>query len=287
MSTQAIRPTTPPRPPSMQEIQAMMPGLKLYNPSDEWKQLNVHGRTDLWIPPDLNGQVEPHPATQEPVRCDGILDVKNRFLTQKDSSGKTISGQDAFSIISYLIHKDRYGEMGMVYLPGRSVEEDEGYKAYGREQYLKFQASVDDKVISRRREFVGNWKRNAAHQGQPVPPPTERENSAIERTQEREHQAAYAYQCEVEDCLGYATQEFQKFARHMWSAHKVQANRAKDGSVSLRNQAGDVVRIEGPVGASGGVSTPVTDEVTEEAPRAIAKAAKSLETRAKGKKGRA
>jgi hypothetical protein len=211
----------------------------------------------------LNGQVEPHPATQEPVRCDGILDVKSRFLTQKDSSGKTIEGQDSFSIVSYLIHKDRYGEMGIVYLPGRGVDEDEAYKAHSRDQYLKFRERVDDKIVQRRREFKANWTRNPAHQGQPAPPPTEVENAAIERSELREHKAAYDYQCEVEDCVGYATHDFTKFARHMWAAHKVQVIRSKTGEITLKNQAGDVVKMAGAVRATSGVGQPVNPEAVE------------------------
>lgn len=241
----------------------MMPGMKLYNPSTEWVQLSVHGRTDLWIPPDLNGQIEPHPASGEPVKCDGIMEVRSRFLTQKDSSGKTIEGQDAFSIVSYLIQKNKAGEMGVVYLTGVNPEQDESYKAYARDEYLKFREKVDDKIVQRRREFKANWTRNPAHQGQACPPPTDAENAAIERTEARERKASHAFECDVTDCLGYATSDFAKFARHMWAAHKVQAIRAKDGSVSLKNSQGDVVKILGNAQATSGVSEAANEDAVD------------------------
>lgn len=268
MSTQTtVRPPAPPRPPTMAEIQSMMPGLRIYNPSDEWIQLRVHGRADLWIAPDLNGEIEPHPATGAAIKCDGMLEVKSRFLTQRDSSGKTIEGQDAFAIVSYLIHRDRYGEMGLVYLPGRDATEDEGFKAHGRELYLKYREGVDDKVIQRRHEYVANWRRNPAKQGTPVPAPTDREQDAIDRASEREHRKTYEFECHVEDCaVGYASNDFTKYARHMASAHKVQVSRDRRGTVTMRNAAGDVQVISEAKGTGGNARELTQEEVEAEQP---------------------
>lgn len=248
----------PPKPPTLAEIQTMMPGLKLYNPSDEWVQLNVHGITNRWIPPDLGGVIMPHPATNEPTVCDGLYDVRGRFLTQKDSSGKTIEGQDAFAVVSYLVSRDRYGDMGVVYMPGRDATEDESLKQFAREQYLRFQMSLDDKVIERRREFKHNWEKNPAHQGQPCPQPTPRELNAIERAQEREHKKTYQYECDVHECVGYATNDFPKFSRHMSAAHKVVVERSRDGELVMKNIAGDTLR-SGKAKATSGVSKPISD----------------------------
>ena len=237
--TSAIPQTpAPPRPPSIKQIQAMMPGLKLYNPSDEWLQLHVHGRTDLWMPPDLGGAIEPHPATGKSVECDGMYEVQGRYLTQRDSSGKTIEGQDAHAVVSYVIHRDRYGEMGIVWIPGQNPEEDAGYRDYSRSKFLDYQEKKDEQVLQKRREFKANWDKNAAHQGQPCPPPTAKENAAVERNQERAHTKAYKYECDVPECPGYAQNDWTKFRRHMLAAHKVDPKRAMyEGEVGITKDA--------------------------------------------------
>src|SRR5512134_878685 len=116
-----------PRPPSMEEIERTirerLPGLTLYNPGGEWLKMQVHG-LDYWIPPDRGGAWELHPVTGKSVKCDGKLEIKSRYLTQKDSSGKIIQGQDATSIVKYLLSIEAYGQMGVVWLPGLNPEED-------------------------------------------------------------------------------------------------------------------------------------------------------------------
>jgi len=257
MSTQML--PAPPKPPTMAEIQAMLPGLKLYNPSEEWLPLEVHGRTDLWLSPDLGGAVLPHRVTGKPVACDGILEVRGRYLTQKDSSGKTIEGQDAHAVVSYLIHKDRYGEMGVVWLPGRSLDEDATYRQYGRDKFLAYQQDKDDKIINSRREFKNNWDRDSSHKGSPCPPPTPVENAAMRRLDEREHKAQYQFECPVAECPGYADNDWNGFHRHMVAAHKMDVKRDQ---------------YEGAVGVVSAVKAPVAG-IAEQANEAIASIAKA------------
>lgn len=276
MSTQSVRPPAPPRPPSVAEIQALMPGLRLYNPSDEWQQLRVHGRTDLYIPPDLGDAIEPHPATGVPTKCNGILEVKGRFLRQKDSSGKTIEGQDAQAIVSYVVQNDKMGEMGVVYLPGRDSVEDDAFKAYGREVYLRFREAVDDKVINRRHEFVSNWRRNPSKQGQPVPGPTEHEQAAIDRATEREHRKTYEFECHVPTCaVGYASNDFHRFAKHMASAHAIQASRDRQGTITFVDADGKVMKVGESKGTGGKAQTLTDAALAAEADAQAAEEAKA------------
>jgi hypothetical protein len=285
MSTAAFSTPTPPKPPTLAEIQAMMPGLKLYNPSDQWLPLHVHGLTHRVMPPDLGGAIEPHPLTGEPTVCNGIYEVKGRFLTQKDSSGKTIEGQDAFAVVQFVIHKDRYGEMGVVYLPGVSESQDEQYKQLAKDLYLKYREGLDDKIIEARREFKNNWERNPRHQGTPCPPPTPPELAAIERAQERTSRKAYAFECHVPECPGYAQNDWSKFARHMLAAHKIQASRGANGKITMINSEGDVLHLGGgsEPKATGGRSFPVSDEDGSGQP-SVAEAAIELTRRTSGRK---
>jgi hypothetical protein len=280
MST-AIPIAQPPKPPTLSEIQALMPGLKLYNPSDEWLPLHVHGLTHRMMPPDLGGSVEPNPITGEPTKCDGIYEVKGRFLTQKDSSGKTIEGQDAFAVVQFVIHRDRYGEMGIVYLPGVSEAQDEQYKQLAKDLHLKYREALDDKIIDKRREFKANWDRNPSHQGVKCPPPTPVELAAMERAQERQVRATYAYECYVPECPGYAANDWFKFAKHMSAAHRITASRGKDGKVTLVNAEGDTLKLAVSAQATSGIGLQVSDEIEQPS---VAEAAVELTRRTGGRK---
>lgn len=243
--TRVVAPKQPPKPPTPAEIQALLPGLWMYNPSEQWVSTEVHGIM-RWLPPDLGGAIEPHPVTGEPVRCDGMYEAKGRVLAQRDSSGKMIEGQDAYAVVSFMIHRERLGEMGVVYIPRRDAEEDAALKQIARDVYLKYRESVDDKVIDRRREFKARWERNPAKAGVKCPPPTPTELAAMDRAQEREQKATYRFECDVQDCPGYAANEWEKFARHMQAAHGIVPKRAKyeDGAGATSGAAVAAVSVD-------------------------------------------
>lgn len=257
------------QPPTQAEIMKLlrerMPGLSIYNPSDQWLRPQVHG-IEHHLPPDLDGAVIAHPKTGEPTECTGIYLVRGRFLTQKDSSGKLIEGQDAQAVVAFLIHRERFGEMGVVWLPGRDAAEDEALKSMGRDKWLEYQALKDDEVIARRLEFKKNWEGNPSRQGQPVPAPTPAENAATERRQEREHKQAYKFNCSVEECPGYGSDEWAKYVSHMQAAHSIVARRSvKEGIVTLTNAAGDTTIIGAMSGTDGKPVAPPTEEALEAA----------------------
>ncbi len=284
MSTAATMPAIGPalKPPTQNEIMKLlrerMPGLAIYNPSDQWVRMQVHG-IEHFLPPDLGGAVVPHPTSGAATECDGVYLIRGRFLTQKDSSGKLIEGQDAQSVVAFVIHRERYGEMGVVWLPGRSDEEDEAMKSLGRDKWLEYQQLSDDRVIARRREFKANWERNPARQGVPVPPPTPVENSAMERLQEREHKRAYGFECGVDECPGYATDDWTKYAQHMAVAHKVAARRTTKGIVTLTNAAGDTTTLA-PMSGTDGKPMDIKDEISVDAAGGIAEARDAFEAKA-------
>lgn len=228
--------TAAPRLPSLSEIERQLreklPGLTVYNPSTDWVQLEIFGLTNLWACPDLGGEVHPHPITETPITCDGKTMVRGKFLTQKDSSGKVIEGQDAPAMVKVIVSPEKYGQMGFVWLPGVSEKDDEDLKKTSRAVFLGFQRSVDEMIVGRRAEFKSNWSKSGLHKGEPCPPPTAAENAAMDRLQERKRATVWKYECEVVDCPGYATNEWEKFDRHMRSSHKVTMNRSNfDGEV--------------------------------------------------------
>ena len=220
--------TNIPRIPTTAEMQVrlrdMLPGLRVYNPSDQWLQPEIHGITDRWIPPDIGGAIDAHPVTGLPTVCNGIIEIKGRYpmlngKPQKDSSGKPIEGQDAASVVAFLVGQEQWGQIGIVFLPGNSPQEDEELKEIGRRVWLDYQKKADDAIVARRVEFKQNWEKNPAKKGVPCPPPTEVETSAIERQQTRTREKKFVYSCDVPDCPGFAVNEWDRFRTHMQLAH--------------------------------------------------------------------
>ncbi len=230
-----IVPKTP-KLPSISEVdrylKERLPGLRLYNPTDEWVELEVHG-IPRFAPPDLDGAYSIHPVTGEEIPCSGEFEIKGRFLTQKDSSRKVIEGQDAASVVKFVVQKETYGQMGFCWLPGISQEEDDKLKEASKAVWLDYQRQGDIAIIERRAAFKANWDKNPNHRGEPCPPPTESETSAMERQQERRARKSFKYNCEVENCPGFGVNEWDRFSRHMKTAHGITVSREKfDGEVS-------------------------------------------------------
>lgn len=228
-TTHALKQPPRPRLPSMSEIELSLrerlPGLTIYSPADHWVPLNVFGLTHLWAVPDLDGAIEAHPVTGEPTVCNGETHIRGRYpllngRPQKDSSGKDIGGQDAPAIIKYLVGPDTYGQLGLVWLPKQSAEEDAKLREASKGVWLLYQQAKDDEIVSKRSEFKSNWLKNPAKVGVPVPPPTRAESAAMERVQLRKHNVEFRYNCPVTECPGYAENSWEKFATHMRLAHR-------------------------------------------------------------------
>lgn len=251
MSTAPFVQPTLPKPPSEAQMARMLeelqPGLTVYNPAPEWVAAEVHGIT-RWLPPDLDGAVLQHPATGQPVECNGEVIIRGRrplirtkggeMVHQTDSSGKKIEGQEAVAIVKFLVAKEHFGQQGVVWLPGRSADEDEALRYWGRQKYLEFKQMQDEELLDKRREFKQNWLRNPAKSGVPVPPPTPAQNAAMVRSQTRQKREAYQYECNVAECPGLATNNWEDFSQHMALAHRVAAAISKDGEVTLTREDG-------------------------------------------------
>lgn len=214
---------TLPRLPTIAEMEQWMrekmPGIKIYSPHDDFLLLEVHGRTDLYAVPDLNGEIRPHPITGIDVVCNGITEIRGRFPNQKDSSGKKIEGQDANSVVHFLMNKHPYGELGLTWVPG-DYELDDVIKEAARSVYRDYQHTKDEEVVARRAEFKSNWEKNPLNQNKPVPPPTEVELAAMDRLQERKiSRKKYMFECDVDGCPGYAANDMNKYLRHMEATH--------------------------------------------------------------------
>lgn len=231
-TTVSIRPPKP-KPLNIDEVRAALrresPGLKVYNPSSDWLNPEIHGRTNIWLCPDLGGSIEPNPATGAPTVCNGVSEVKGRFLSQRDSSGKVIEGQDAESAVGVLM--THMSEMGVIYLPGRDEAEDAEFKQWARDQYRSYQWQADQEVVDRRKSFEANWKK--AHPGEGVPPPTDVEMGAYDRLAETRRVKSYKYTCDAAGCIGYVQNDWARFAKHLQTAHGITADRSRyDAAVS-------------------------------------------------------
>lgn len=223
-----------PRLPSISEIEKSLrdrlPGLTVYNPSERWLEMEVFGLT-IYATPDLHGAIEAHPTMTDPntggrlpVTCDGRTMVRGRYpmldgKQQRDSSGKVIEGQDAPAMVKFLTSPDKYGQMGLVWIPGADPAEDAKLMELSRGVYRDYQRGRDEMVVSRRAEFKANWLKSPHHKGEPCPPPTATENAAMDRLQQRKRAIEYRFDCPVPECPGYASSDWDKFAEHMKLAH--------------------------------------------------------------------
>lgn len=278
MSTTAI-PIQKPRLPSAAEIDRSLrdrlPGLTTYNPSDRWVQLEIFGLTHLWACPDLGGAIEAHPVqvdpqtgTRLPVVCDGRTIIRGRYLTQKDSSGKVIDGQDASSMVKTIIAPERYGQMGFTWLPCASADEDNALIALSRQVWLDYRHKQDEDIVSKRAEFKANWTKGPHHKGDPCPPPTAVESAAMDRLQQKKRTAEWKFECPVVECPGYASNDWDKFSDHMQLAHRQgKLDRAKFEIAEVVGRP-----VPGSVTASGSVPVPVP-ETEPDMPGGIAEAA--------------
>lgn len=231
-----------PRPPSAAELERALrdkiPGLTVYNPSSTWLRLQVYG-IFYWIPPDMGGAVENHPVTGKPTVCDGRLSLRGRYLTQKDSSGKVIEGQDAGSMVKYVVSVGPYGEFGVCWLPGDSEQQDKVLVENARRIYSRYQESRDEMIVARRVEFKANWEKGPRRH-EACPPPTPQETAAMDRLQKRQREASYKYECDVPNCpTGYAANEWDRFVSHMKAAHNVTPDRGRyEGGLTAGGVAG-------------------------------------------------
>lgn len=221
-----------PRPDELEKrLRELHPGLVIFQPSSEWLPTEVFGLT-FFMPPHLPGQWAEHPVKVDQngqplkVLCDGRLVLRNRYLTQKDSSGKVIDGQDAASMVKYLCHPNQYGQLGVVWLPGISRDEDQQQIDASIAAFSVFQRKQDEDIVAARAAFKAAFKNNPKHKGLLVPPPSPKENAAIERLESARFSGAsvetYSYSCQHDDCPGYATNDWQKFSLHCKRAHDIE-----------------------------------------------------------------
>jgi len=228
------------------QLHESLPGLVVFNPHHEWVNLEFHGRLDVWAPPDKGGAVEPHPVTGVPTVCNGEVEIKGKFFTVSDSSGKVKQGFDAQAAVTYLCAPENYGQMGLVWLPKKDAATDDEYRKLGREVHAAHQRGLDESLVQKRREFKQNWEKS--HRGVPCPPPTRGENEAIDRLQDFEHAKAYLYECAEENCIGYAANDWRKFEGHMLKAHKIKPNRSDyEGGMVAPAKATELPEDETPV----------------------------------------
>lgn len=147
--------------------------------------------------------------------------------------------------MKFVTAPDHYGQMGMVWLPGADAAEDARYIEASRAVWMDYQHKQDNDIVSKRAEFKANWEKQPHHRGEPCPPPTAAESAAMDRLQRRKRKAEWRFNCPVQECPGYATQEWEKFQEHMKYAHNLSGLDRSKFESGVGNVGFDSVSREG------------------------------------------
>ncbi len=222
-------------------IQTPLGGWKIYNGSDDWKQVQVGG-VFFDIPPDKGSTPESpvyldHPSKDvthgEPVQvlADGVLMVEDQI--GRVYAGKpprptgqfhTVPGMAAREIVQTILRNAGAGGLALL----KGTNQDERIKANARKLFADSQVERDKADILAYEANVASWKR--IHPEQITPPPPEMIRLARERLDEREadKRGTFLYNCV---CGTYATNNFDQYSRHA----RVNHNRiAKESDASLQ-----------------------------------------------------
>lgn len=240
------------------DLRAVIPGLRLYRASPDWWSLPFGGQ-DLWMPPDLPGQpLVPHPTKTKNgrpvmVKADGTLEVHDRYGPQLDERTKKpagfgpTKGETALAIAQHALRKHQ--QHGVTLLRGDASDEKRKKKALAMfMQYQRTWAEAQVAAFAKRRE---NFKKQDKNKGLEPPTASPLQKLAQEILDELMDQGGktFKYACENR-C--YSSNDLEKFKRHLrlrhpeefrlWQADNseetVAAIRGKDGAEKLAGAVG-------------------------------------------------
>jgi hypothetical protein len=206
------------------ELRRQKPGIKIYNPSQEWVSFQFAGVT-YRIPPDVGGGQVRHPGTDELVVGNGELEIKDRY-------GLDHGIERVFEIdhdIVVFACKTLASE-GVTWLTGKP-EVDEARKSAARKIHYQFLRSWADAELQGRREFLEHWKKDESRRGLTPPGPTARQIRAQEfldamRINATERERAYVCPCGM-----WEGDDFAGYARHRLGAHGEKVTPTVDDTV--------------------------------------------------------
>jgi len=240
------------------DIRAVIPGLKLYRPSPDWWALEFAGR-NLWMPPELPGEpMVPHPTEKKDgrplmVKANGTLEVRDRYGPQLDEKTKKpagfgpAKGEDALSQAKHALRKHQ--QHGVTLLRGDASDEQRKKKALAMfMQHQRTWAEAQVAAYAKRRE---NFKKQDKNKGLAVPQASPRQKLAQEILDELMEQGSktFKYACENR-C--YSTNDLEKFERHLRVRHPEefrlwQADNSEESAGAVRGKDG-VEKLAGAIG---------------------------------------
>ena len=240
------------------DIRAVIPGLKLYRPSPDWWSLPFGGQ-DLWMPPDLPGQpMVAHPTKTRDgrsvmVKADGILEVRDRYGPQLDKKTRKpagfgpTEGEDALAQAKHALRKHQ--QHGVTLLRGDASDEKRKEKARRMfKQYQRIWAEAQVAAYAKRRE---NFKKLDKNKGlePPVASPLQKLAQEILDELMDEGSKTFKYAC---DTRCYSTNDLAQFERHLRLRHPEefrlwQMDNSEESAGAVRGKDG-VEKLAGAIG---------------------------------------
>jgi len=240
------------------DIRAVIPGLKLYRPSPDWWSLPFAGQ-DLWMPPDLPGEpMVAHPTRMKDgrplmVKANGILEVRDRYGPQLDEKTKKpagfgpTKGEDALSQAKHALRKHQ--QHGVTLLRGDATDEQRKKKA--RAMFKQYQRMWAEAQVAARAKYVKNFKNLPKNAGLDPRDPSRLQVLAQEILDDLLDSGikTFRYTCESR-C--YATNDLSKFERHLRLRHPEefrlwQADNSEETAGAIRGKDG-IEKLAGAIG---------------------------------------
>lgn len=240
------------------DIRAVVPGLKLYRPSPDWWGFPFDG-IEYDMPPDLPGHPEvPHPTRSDNgrpvmVKADGTLEVHDRYgplldpKTKKPAGFGPVPGHTAMAVAKHALRKHQ--QHGVTLLRGDASDATRKKKAQA--MFLQHQRLWAEAQVSARAKYVENFRKNKKNQGLDPRDPSPLQALAQEILDDLLDSGTktFRYAC---NSRCYATNDLSKFERHLRLRHSEEfrlwqmdsneetagATRGKDGAEKLAGAIG-------------------------------------------------
>jgi len=213
------------------DLRTMSPAMHIYSAGRDWF-FAEHGGRIYPFPPDLGGELVPHPFLRENgprgevnagaavmVKADGKLDVRDTWGHVKDQFGRSLGeqqlkGQEAAAIVRFMAVT--YHERGVCWL--RADGKDEGRVKAAKLRYARFIRRWAEQEVATRQQFVAGFKRMPGNENRLPPPPTEQQNRAAIIMDELMDEARedVAFICD-QGCI--QTNDWKVYERHMRVRH--------------------------------------------------------------------
>ena len=243
--------------PSVAELQEQLrheaPGIKCYHAGDDWRRVLFHG-DPIYMPPDLAGQLRPHPTTGKDVVCDGTFMVRDRM--GRDRRGTTVLTATAFTMAVFLAKK--YALDGVTWMSG-DLKKDAERRTAAKARWLSARKIEAEEVWRSRLEFIRRWNEDPITKGTTPTHPSSsqiRAREFLDRFELERSKLGRTFKFISPDGA-YMTDELEKYRSYMWVNHRERIN--DEGSIQEAEPVSapaEVAASQPPQEGSGSASTP-------------------------------